>query len=275
VAHGVVRFRLEPLSLDERLCWLQHSPSLPYSPDIESYGVANNGEVTITLITGANKGLGFETARRLVLAGHSVYRGARDPKKGRVAAESVGARFIELDVTSDESVDAAARDILRRDGRLDVLVNNAGIAGNGAKPADVTADDLEHVFATNVFGLVRVTHAMLPLLLKSEDPVIVNVASGLGSIGVVTDRSRLESNFPTIAYSSSKSAVTMLTVQYAKAFPEIRVNVVDPGYTATDLNGNRGHQSVTEGTDAIVELATIGSDGPTGTFRDRSGTVPW
>jgi NAD(P)-dependent dehydrogenase (short-subunit alcohol dehydrogenase family) len=231
--------------------------------------------VTITLITGANKGLGFETARRLVLAGHSVYLGARDAGRGRVAAETVGARFLELDVTSDESVDAAARDIQRRDGRLDVLINNAGIAGNGAKPLDVTADDLEHVYATNVFGLVRVTHAMLPLLLKSDDPVIVNVASGLGSIGVVTDKSRLESNFPTIAYGSSKSAVTMLTVQYAKAFPEIRINVVDPGYTATDLNGNRGHQSVTEGTDVIVELATIGSDGPTGTFRDRQGTVPW
>ncbi len=231
--------------------------------------------MTITLITGANKGLGFETARRLVLAGHSVYLGARDAGRGRVAAETVGARFLELDVTSDESVDAAARDIQRRDGRLDVLINNAGIAGNGAKPLDVTADDLEHVYATNVFGLVRVTHAMLPLLLKSDDPVIVNVASGLGSIGVVTDKSRLESNFPTIAYGSSKSAVTMLTVQYAKAFPEIRINVVDPGYTATDLNGNRGHQSVTEGTDVIVELATIGSDGPTGTFRDRQGTVPW
>jgi NAD(P)-dependent dehydrogenase (short-subunit alcohol dehydrogenase family) len=231
--------------------------------------------VTITLITGANKGLGFETARRLVLAGHSVYLGARDAGRGRVAAETVGARFLELDVTSDESVDAAARDIQRRDGRLDVLINNAGIAGNGAKPLEVTADDLEHVYATNVFGLVRVTHAMLPLLLKSDDPVIVNVASGLGSIGVVTDKSRLESNFPTIAYGSSKSAVTMLTVQYAKAFPEIRINVVDPGYTATDLNGNRGHQSVTEGTDVIVELATIGSDGPTGTFRDRQGTVPW
>jgi NAD(P)-dependent dehydrogenase (short-subunit alcohol dehydrogenase family) len=231
--------------------------------------------VTITLITGANKGLGFETARRLVLAGHSVYLGARDAGRGRVAAETVGARFLELDVTSDESVDAAARDIQRRDGRLDVLINNAGIAGNGAKPLEVTADDLEHVYATNVFGLVRVTHAMLPLLLKSDDPVIVNVASGLGSIGVVTDKSRLESNFPTIDYGSSKSAVTMLTVQYAKAFPEIRINVVDPGYTATDLNGNRGHQSVTEGTDVIVELATIGSDGPTGTFRDRQGTVPW
>ena len=131
------------------------------------------------------------------------------------------------------------------------------------------------MFATNVFGLVRVTHAMLPLLLKSENPVIVNVASGLGSIGVATDKERLESRFASIAYSSSKSAVTMLTVQYAKAFPELRVNVVDPGYTATDLNGNRGSQSVTEGTDAIVTLATIGSDGPTGTFQDRNGTVPW
>lgn len=231
--------------------------------------------MTITLITGANKGLGFETARRLVDAGHSVYVGARDPRRGRVAADAVGGRFIELDVTSDESVDAAARDILRRDGRLDVLINNAGIAGAAGKPADVTAEEVEDVFATNVFGLVRVTHAMLPLLLKSENPVIVNVASGLGSIGVATDKERLESRFASIAYSSSKSAVTMLTVQYAKAFPELRVNVVDPGYTATDLNGNRGSQSVTEGTDAIVTLATIGSDGPTGTFQDRNGTVPW
>jgi NAD(P)-dependent dehydrogenase (short-subunit alcohol dehydrogenase family) len=231
--------------------------------------------VTITLITGANKGLGFEATRRLIAEGHSVYLGARDAKRGRAAAETLGARFLELDVTSDESVNAAAADIRRRDGRLDVLINNAGISGGSAAPADVTADDLEHVFATNVFGLVRVTHAMLPLLLQSEDPVIVNVASGLGSIGVVTDKSRLESNFPAIAYGSSKSAVTMLTVQYAKAFPEIRINVVDPGYTATDLNGNRGHQSVTEGTDAIVAMATIGSDGPTGTFQDRNGTVPW
>jgi NAD(P)-dependent dehydrogenase (short-subunit alcohol dehydrogenase family) len=231
--------------------------------------------VTITLITGANKGLGFETARRLIEDGHSVYLGSRDAKRGRAAAEAVGGRFIELDVTSDESVAAAAGDIRRRDGRLDVLINNAGIGGGRAKPGDVTAEDLEHVYATNVFGLVRVTQAMLPLLLKSEDPVIVNVASGLGSIGVVTDKSRMESQYPTIAYSSSKSAVTMLTVQYAKAFPEIRINVVDPGYTATDLNGNRGTQTVTEGTDAIVKLASIGSDGPTGTFQDRNGTVPW
>jgi NAD(P)-dependent dehydrogenase (short-subunit alcohol dehydrogenase family) len=231
--------------------------------------------VTITLITGANKGLGFETARRLLSEGHSVYLGSRDAKRGRAAAEALGGRFIELDVTSDESVDAAARDIRRRDGRLDVLINNAGIPGGRSRPVDVTAADLEQVFATNVFGVVRVTHAMLPLLLQSDNPVIVNVASGLGSIGVVTDKSRLESHFASIAYSSSKSAVTMLTVQYAKAFPEIRINVVDPGYTATDLNDNRGTQTVTEGTDAIVRLATIDSDGPTGTFQDRDGTVPW
>jgi NAD(P)-dependent dehydrogenase (short-subunit alcohol dehydrogenase family) len=249
--------------------------SLPYSPDIKSYDRANNEQVTITLITGANKGIGFEAARRLIEEGHSVYVGARDEKRGRAAAESIGGRFLQLDVTSDESVNAAAADILRRDGRLDVLINNAGISGGRPNAADVTAEDFERVFATNVFGLVRVTHAMLPLLLKSEEPVIVNVASGLGSVGVVTDRARLEFNAPTLSYSSSKSAVTMLTVQYAKAFPEIRINVVDPGFTATDFNGNRGHQTVTEGTDAIVKLATIASDGPTGTFQDRNGTVPW
>jgi NAD(P)-dependent dehydrogenase (short-subunit alcohol dehydrogenase family) len=231
--------------------------------------------VTITLITGANKGLGFEAARRLIGEGHSVYLGSRDAKRGRAAAEALGGRFLELDVTSDESVDAAAADIRRRDGRLDVLINNAGISGGRPNPADVTAEDLERVYATNVFGLVRVTHAMLPLLLESEEPVIVNVASGMGSIGLVTDKSRIESGFPSVVYSSSKSAVTMLTVQYAKAFPEIRINVVDPGYTATDFNSNRGHQSVTEGTDAIVKLAMINSDGPTGTFQDREGTVPW
>ncbi len=204
--------------------------------------------MTITLITGANKGLGFETARRLVLAGHSVYLGARDPGRGRVAAETVGARFIELDVTSDESVDAAARDIQRRDGRLDVLINNAGIAGDGAKPLGRHGRrPRARVRDQRVRPRARHARDAARCCLKSDDPVIVNVASGLGSIGVVTDKSRLESNFPTIAYSSSKSAVTMLTVQYAKAFPEIRINVVDPGYTATDLNGNRGHQSVDRG----------------------------
>jgi len=231
--------------------------------------------MTITLITGGNKGLGYETARRLIEEGHSVYIGARDGTRGRAAAEALRARFVQLDVTDDESVNAAAEDIRRRDGRLDVLINNAGIAGGRVNPAEVTADAIRTVYETNVFGVVRVTHAMLPLLRESEDPVIVNVASGLGSFGIVSDPKRMESRYPSLTYSSSKAALTMLTLQYAKAFPEFRVNVVDPGYTATDLNGNSGTQTVEEGTDAIVRLATIASDGPTGRFEDRDGVIPW
>lgn len=232
--------------------------------------------MTITLITGANKGLGHETARRLIAEGHTVYMESRDETRGRAAAESIDGRFVQLDVTSDSSVDAAVLEIERLEGRVDVLINNAGIAGEWTPPADVTAQDLEHVFAVNVFGLVRVTRAFLPLLQKSTNPVMVNVASGLGSIGVVTDPSRMEfHSTASIAYSSSKSAVTMLAVQYAKAFPGIRVNVADPGFTSTDLNGNRGTQTVTEGTDAIVKLALLGPGSPTGTFWDRSGPLPW
>jgi NAD(P)-dependent dehydrogenase (short-subunit alcohol dehydrogenase family) len=231
--------------------------------------------MTITLITGGNKGLGYEAARRLKEQGHSVYIGARDGTRGRAAAEALRVRFVQLDVTDDASVNAAAEDIRRRDGRLDVLINNAGITGGRVSPAEVTADGIRSVFDTNVFGVVRVTHAMLPLLRESENPVIVNVASGLGSFGIVSNPDRLESRYPSLSYSSSKAALTMLTLQYAKAFPEFRVNVVDPGYTATDLNGNSGTQSVEEGTDAIVRMAMIDPDGPTGRFEDRDGVIPW
>jgi NAD(P)-dependent dehydrogenase (short-subunit alcohol dehydrogenase family) len=231
--------------------------------------------MTITLITGGNKGLGFEAARRLVEAGHTVYLGARDAERGARAAAQLGAAFVQLDVTDDDSVRAAVKTIEGAEGRLDVLINNAGIGGGWLAPADVTADDIRRVYETNVFGVVRVTHAALPLLRKSDAPVIVNVASGLGSLAVVNDPERFESRFPALAYGSSKTAVVALTVQYAKALPEIRINVVDPGYTATDLNGNSGTQTVTEGTDAIVRLASIGPDGPTGGFFDRNGTVAW
>jgi len=231
--------------------------------------------MTITLITGANKGLGYESARRLIDLGHTVYIGARDAAKGATAAEALGAKFVQLDVTDDASVDAAADVIRAAEGHLDLLVNNAGITGPTDAPADVTADTLRMTYETNVFGVVRVTHAMLPLLLASEAPVIVNVSSGLGSFAVTSDPSRLESTFSVISYGSSKAAVSAITTQYARAFPELRVNVVDPGYTATDLNGNSGHQTVTEGTDAIVAMATIGADGPTGTFSDRNGLIGW
>jgi NAD(P)-dependent dehydrogenase (short-subunit alcohol dehydrogenase family) len=231
--------------------------------------------MTTTLITGANKGLGREAARQLIAAGHTVYIGSRDEQRGKETAGQLGARLLVIDVTSDDSVQAAAEQVRQEAGRLDVLVNNAGIAGSGRAPADVTAADMQAVYDTNVFGVVRVTHAFLPLLQASGAPVIVNVSSGLGSLGVTTDPERMESRFPTVVYSSSKAAVNMLTSQYAKAFPAIRINVVDPGYTATDLNGHRGTQTMEEGAEVIARMAQTGPDGPTGGYFDRHGRVPW
>lgn len=228
--------------------------------------------MTTTLITGANKGLGYETARRLLAQGHTVWVGARDAERGQKAADDLGARFVQLDVTSDDSVAKAAAQ-LEANGGLDVLINNAGITGVHKEPADLTGPDALQVYNTNVVGIVRTLHAFLPLLKRSAAPTVVNVTSGLGSFSAVHDPERVESSVIAPLYTSSKSAVTMLTVQYAKALPEIRINAADPGYTATDLNGNSGTQTVTEGTDAIVELATRGTDGPTGTFIDRAGVA--
>jgi len=231
--------------------------------------------MTITLITGANKGLGLETARRLLALGHVVVVGARDVGRGQAAADTLGARFVQIDVTDDASVAAAAADVEAHEGRLDVLINNAGIFGTHAAPADLVGADALRVLDTNVAGVVRTTHAFLPLLRRSAAPVIVNVTSGLGSFGRVHDAARVESRVGAPLYTASKSAVTMLTVQYARALPELRINAVDPGYTATDFNGRAGTQTVTEGTDAIVALATVGPDGPTGTLQDRAGLAPW
>ena len=231
--------------------------------------------MTTTFITGANKSLGYETARRLVEAGHTVLLGARDPQRGRAAAEALGARFVRIDVTDDASVEAAAADVAAHEGALDVLVNNAGVAGLQAPAEELTAADALAVYDVNVFGIVRVTHAFLPLLRTSANPVVVNVTSGLGSFAATHDPERIEGRVVAPLYTSSKAAVTMLTTQYAKGVPGVKFNAVDPGYTATDLNGHSGPQTVTEGTDAIVELATIGADGPTGQLRDRHGVLAW
>ncbi|GAA4265624.1 SDR family NAD(P)-dependent oxidoreductase [Frondihabitans peucedani] len=230
--------------------------------------------MTTTLITGANKGLGYETARRLLEAGHTVWVAARDESRGRAAADALGARFVQLDVTDDASVQAAAA-IVAAEGGLDVLINNAGITGPHRDAADLTGADALEVYSTNVASIVRTMHAFVPLLRRSENPTVVNVTSGLGSFTAVHDTSRVEASVVSPLYNSSKSAVTMLTVQYSRALPEMRINAADPGYTATDLNGNSGHQTVTEGTDAVVELALRGPDGPTGTFIDRSGVAPF
>ena len=174
------------------------------------------------LITGANKGLGREAARRLAEAGHDVWIGARDAAAGTEAAEALGARFVGIDVTDDASVAAAAETIENSGTGLDVLVNNAGIIGARKPVHEITADELAGTYATNVLGIVRVTRAFLPLLNDSDNPVIVNVSSGLGSHGVTSDPDRVEFNINSLDYTSSKAAVNMLTAQYAKALPEMR-----------------------------------------------------
>jgi NAD(P)-dependent dehydrogenase (short-subunit alcohol dehydrogenase family) len=229
----------------------------------------------ITFITGANKGLGYETARRLTERGHTVILGARDPQRGAAAAARLGVRFVPIDVTDDASVARAAADVEAREGRVDVLINNAGITGRRIAAADLTGDDARLVFDTNVLSIVRVTHAFLPLLGKSDAPAVINVSSGLGSFTLTHDPDRVESTITAPLYPASKAAVTMLTMQYAKALPDIRFNAADPGYTATDLNGHSGPQTVAEGTDAIVALATEPATAGTGRFVDRFGAVPW
>jgi NAD(P)-dependent dehydrogenase (short-subunit alcohol dehydrogenase family) len=228
--------------------------------------------MTVTLVTGANKGLGRETARRLVKEGHTVYIGARSVGQGQAAASELGGQFVQLDVTDDASVQAAMRVIEEREGHLDVLVNNAGISAS----ADVSGPVALRVFDTNVIGVIRVTQAALPLLRKSDNPVVVNVSSALGSFWAVTNPERRQFHYPAIIYGSSKAAVSMLTVQYAKALPEIKFNAVEPGFTATDLTPASGAgQPVEKGAEVIVRMATIGEDGPTGTFQEGESELPW
>ena len=228
--------------------------------------------MTITLITGANKGLGYETARQLIAQGHTVYVGSRSAERGQAAAAALGARFVQLDVADDASVEAALRVIEEREGRLDILVNNAGISSG----TDVDGPAALRVFDTNVIGVVRVTQAALPLLEKSDNPVVVNVSSALGSFWATTNPERRQFHYPAIIYGASKAAVSMLTVQYAKAWPQIKFNAVEPGFTATDLTPFSGAgQPVEKGAEVIVRLATIGKDGPTGTFQEGDEELGW
>ncbi|WP_433688068.1 SDR family NAD(P)-dependent oxidoreductase [Micromonospora carbonacea] len=231
--------------------------------------------MTTTFITGANKGLGYETARRLIEQGHIVLLGARDASAGNAAAGKLGARFVQIDVTDDDSVAAAAADVEHHEGWIDVLINNAGIQGPAGDPSDLTGADVLSVLDVNVVGVVRATTAFLPLLSRSADPVIINVSSGMGLLEVTHDPSRVESTYLAPAYTSSKAALVMLTTQYAKALTGIRINAADPGYIATEFNGYSGPQTVTEGTDAIVALATEGRGHGSGRFVDRHGEITW
>jgi NAD(P)-dependent dehydrogenase (short-subunit alcohol dehydrogenase family) len=227
--------------------------------------------MTVTLITGANRGIGYETARQLVELGHDVYLGARDVERGEKAAADLGARFVQLDVTDDASVRSALAAIDAAGGRLDVLVHNAGVLETGLDgPAALRS------FDTNAVGIVRVTEAALPLLRRSSNPNVVTVSSSMGSFWAVNNPERPESGMPLALYAASKTAATMLTVQYAKAHPDIKFNALEPGTTATDMTAAFGiGRPVQESARVVVRLATLDADGPTGTYTDEAGVLPW
>ncbi|GIF16991.1 SDR family oxidoreductase [Actinoplanes teichomyceticus] len=239
-------------------------------------------ERTIALVTGANKGIGHEIAAGLGALGWSVGVGARDPGRldeavAALRAAGVDAFGVPLDVTDDASVAAAAELVERRGGRLDVLVNNAGITGGvPQEPTRVDPQIIRTVVETNVIGVVRVTNAMLPLLRRSAAPRIVNMSSSVGSL-VRQQTPGAETGPIAAAYSPSKTFLNAVTVQYAKelAGTGILINAACPGYCATDLNGFRGHRTAQQGAQTAIRLATLPDDGPTGGFFDDDGSIPW
>lgn len=228
--------------------------------------------MTITLITGANKGIGFETAKQLQQQGHTVYIGARDIARGEAAAVALGARFVQLDVTDEASVSGALAAIEAAEGHLDVLIHNAGILDT-----NLDGPTALRSFDTNAIGLVRVTEAALPLLRRSANPNVVTLSSSVGSFWAVNNPERPEFGLPLALYSASKAAATMLTVQYAKAQPDIKFNAIEPGTTATDMTAafGIGGRSVEDSARFVVRWATLEADGPTGTFHDEAGALPW
>ncbi|GAA4524431.1 MULTISPECIES: SDR family oxidoreductase [Nonomuraea] len=246
----------------------------------------------IALITGANKGIGRATAERLAELGVTVLIGARNARRGEEAAAAVragggDAHAVTLDVTDLATVEAAAGWVEERFGRLDVLVNNAAITGSDQVPPEdavdqipsgVDLDMVRSVFETNVFGVIAVTNAMLPLLRRSPAPRIVNLSSGGGSLALNSEPGGPLSGLPqSAAYSPSKTALNALTVQYANELRKdgILVNAAAPGYVATDINDHRGFLTPAQGATVVVRLATLDADGPTGGFFSEDGPVPW
>ena len=246
----------------------------------------------IALITGANKGIGRGAAEQLAALGMTVLIGARDPRRGEEAAAELRAagrdvHAVTLDVTDPATVHEAAKQVEERFGHLDVLINNAGITGSGQVspedahdqlPSAVDLDMVRAVFETNVFGVIAVTNAMLPLLRRSPAPRIVNVSSHAASLTLTSDPDGpFAALLPSAAYTPSKSALTALTVQYANELRKdgVLVNAVAPGYVDTDSNNHTGFLTVAQGAAVVVRLATLGADGPTAGFFGEEGAVPW
>src|SRR5271168_771356 len=244
---------------------------------------AQNHKGKIALITGANKGIGYELARQLGEEGVTALVAARNAKLGNAATaklrtEGADAHFIELDVTKPQTIAKAAQTIRTQYGRLDILVNNAAIVDKADGPPSVADPDaVRRVLDVNFFGVLAVTQAMLPLVRNSASGRIVMISSGLGSLTWNADPEWLFAAFKPLGYNGSKAILNMMTVQLAWELREtpIKVNIVNPGYTATDLNGNRGTQTLEEGAAEAFRQALAPDDAPTGGFFQTGGVVPW
>jgi len=233
-------------------------------------------------ITGANKGIGYETARQLGKRGYFVFLGARSEENGREAVrklreEGIEAEYVRIDMADPSAISEAAETIAGLTPSLDVLINNAGIGAGGNVPSEQSMKDIRKVYEVNVFGPIQAIQAMLPLLKKAPSGRIVNVSSGLGSLTFHSDPSHEHYGVNPLDYNSSKTALNAVTVMFAKEFAgtPIKINAVDPGYTATDMNNNSGPRSVEHSAGTVAGLAVIGEDGPSGKFFDENGEIPW
>jgi NAD(P)-dependent dehydrogenase (short-subunit alcohol dehydrogenase family) len=246
----------------------------------------------VALITGANQGIGLQIAKDLAAHGFTVLVGSRNLERGEAAAKEVGpyARALQLDVTDQASITAAAARIRKELGRLDVLVNNAAISNTSklpgmsvqdyaklTRPSNVSLDEMRAVWETNVFGVLAVTQAMLPLLREAPAARIVNVSSGVGSLTRNSDTAYAYRSIFGPVYPASKTALNAITLAMAIELEStgIKVNAACPGYTKTNLNSYTGTRTVEEGARESVRLALLGPDGPTGTFSNEDGPLPW
>lgn len=246
----------------------------------------------VALVTGANQGIGLQIAKDLTAHGFTVLVGSRNLERGEAAAREIGADAlaIQLDVTDAASISSAAERIRIELGRLDVLVNNAAISNTRLKPgmsraeyiqsgraSNISLDEVRAVFETNVFGLLAVTQAMLPLLREAPSARIVNVSSSVGSLTLNSDPTFAYRSIFSPSYAASKTALNAMTLSLAIELEStgIKVNAACPGYTKTNLNSYSGTQTVIEGAQEPVRLALLGQDGPTGTFSNSAGLVPW
>lgn len=244
-----------------------------------------NQQGRVALVTGANKGIGYEVARGIAREGATVLIGARRPDAGEAAAkalrdEGLDARMVELDVTKPDTIAAAAALVEREFGKLDILVNNAATGPDMVPPSQADMAHVRATFESNVFGVINLTQAMIPLLKRSTSARIVNVSSDFGSLTLNSDPNAPQSKALSLSYPASKAALNGVSVAFAKEFrgTPIKVNVANPGFTDTDMTANIPHKSgrdAAQGAVAIIRMALIDDEGPHGTFTEEAGVIPW